>query len=83
MDAHNLSVCVAPNLFQTKQNCKVIQQQNAAVEICIKNVLNIGEWLLSAWSTLNIYHRQSTLFEFGLWTVAQSATTDWLYKTAS
>ena len=51
MDAHNLSVCVAPNLFQTKQNCKVIQQQNAAVEICIKNVLNIGEWLLSAWST--------------------------------
>ena len=46
MDAHNLSVCVAPNLFQTKQNCKVIQQQNAAVEICIKNVLNIGEWLV-------------------------------------
>ena len=42
MDAHNLSVCLSPNLFQTKQNCKVIHQQTSAVEICIQNVLNIG-----------------------------------------
>ena len=58
MDAHNLSVCVAPNLFQTKQNCKVIQQQNAAVEICIKYVLNIGEW----WTILKILLSRAVLF---------------------
>ncbi|KAF6028006.1 hypothetical protein EB796_013691 [Bugula neritina] len=42
MTAHNIAVCLTPNLYHSKPNCKHIQLQTETVEICIDNVINIG-----------------------------------------
>ena len=43
MDAHNLAVCLTPNLFQTKQDSKLIHLQTTVIEMCILQYQTIGE----------------------------------------
>ncbi|XP_067938810.1 serine-rich adhesin for platelets-like [Watersipora subatra] len=42
MNAHNLAVCLTPNIFQTKEHSKHVSLQTEAVRLCIENVINIG-----------------------------------------